>query len=246
MLRSHAFIVLFLLLAPSIGFSFCSYQEEREYLLSDMNQALARTIEQQRSIEISPDTIQNYIGHLLIPELRERSYVYYAMEEGAPYDYLCSDSLVWTDGEERCRFQSYATLSPLTILMLSDQRWSLFFLSLSVMWLLFAMRYFGRRAEAVALSMGQVVLSSDGRFHTRQGDALHLTPMQEQLLKMFFLADRHALSKQEICDALWPKKPDASDTLYTLIKRIKPVLEPANLHIDSERGKEYVLRPGRE
>ena len=52
----------------------------------------------------------------------------------------------------------------------------------------------------------------------------------------------HQLSKQEICDALWPKKPDASETLYTLIRRIKPVIElNSNLMIESERGKSYRL-----
>jgi DNA-binding response OmpR family regulator len=66
--------------------------------------------------------------------------------------------------------------------------------------------------------------------------------MQEQLLKLFFAAPRHSLSKQEICDSLWPRKPDASDTLYTLIKRLKPVLEEqGGLQITSDRGKGYIL-----
>jgi DNA-binding SARP family transcriptional activator len=56
------------------------------------------------------------------------------------------------------------------------------------------------------------------------------------------MSEGHRLSKQEICDTLWPRKPDASATLYTLVKRLKPVVEEqGGLQIKSERGKEYIL-----
>ena len=62
-------------------------------------------------------------------------------------------------------------------------------------------------------------------------------------MEMFMMTESHSLSKQEICDRLWPKKPDASDTLYTLIKRVKPILESnSNLKIESYRGKSYTLK----
>lgn len=78
---------------------------------------------------------------------------------------------------------------------------------------------------------------------TLSGKQIHLTPMQHSLLKMFITSDTHTLSKQEICDQLWPKKPDASDTLYTLIKRIKPIIEThSTLKIESDRGKSYSLK----
>ena len=55
--------------------------------------------------------------------------------------------------------------------------------------------------------------------------------------------DTHTLSKQDICERLWPKKPDASDTLYTLIRRIKPIVETnSRLKIESDRGRNYSLR----
>ena len=51
-----------------------------------------------------------------------------------------------------------------------------------------------------------------------------------------------SLTKTEICKALWPKKPDASETLYTLIRRLKPVIEQhSNLKIESDRSKAYRL-----
>ncbi len=64
--------------------------------------------------------------------------------------------------------------------------------------------------------------------------------MSVKCLTYYLNNTHHQLSKQEICDALWPKKPDASETLYTLIRRIKPVIEQnSNLMIESERGKSY-------
>ena len=66
--------------------------------------------------------------------------------------------------------------------------------------------------------------------------------MQYQLMEMFFKSPSHQLTKTEICDALWPKKPDASETLYTLIRRLKPVIEQnSTLKIESNRGKAYRL-----
>ena len=74
------------------------------------------------------------------------------------------------------------------------------------------------------------------------GRQIKLTPMQQQLMEMFFRSKTHSLLKSEICEALWPKKPDASDTLYTLIRRIKPIIEEhSNLKIESDRGKSYEL-----
>ncbi len=62
-------------------------------------------------------------------------------------------------------------------------------------------------------------------------------------MEMFFQSPSHSLTKAEICDALWPKKPDASETLYTLIKRLKPVIEQhTDLKIESDRGKAYELK----
>lgn len=78
---------------------------------------------------------------------------------------------------------------------------------------------------------------------TAEGEQIRLTPMQHSLLEMFMTSEKHSLSKQEICNRLWPKKPDASDTLYTLVRRIKPVIEAnSKLKIESDRGKSYSLK----
>jgi DNA-binding SARP family transcriptional activator len=61
-------------------------------------------------------------------------------------------------------------------------------------------------------------------------------------MEMLWLSPSRQLSKTEICDALWPKKPDANETLYTLIRRLKPIIEQhSDLKIEVDRGKSYGL-----
>ena len=82
----------------------------------------------------------------------------------------------------------------------------------------------------------------EGRFVTANGTQIQLTPMQQRLMEMFFNSPSHSLTKAEICDALWPKKPDASETLYTLVRRLRPVVEQnSDIRIVSDRNKAYRL-----
>ncbi|MGN0047301.1 MAG: helix-turn-helix domain-containing protein [Bacteroides sp.] len=72
---------------------------------------------------------------------------------------------------------------------------------------------------------------------------LHLTPMQERLMDMFMKAPNHKLTKQEICDTLWPNKDNAAETLYTTMRRLRNELhESSDWEIESERGKSYELK----
>jgi DNA-binding winged helix-turn-helix (wHTH) protein len=90
---------------------------------------------------------------------------------------------------------------------------------------------------------GLMMNTTDCSFYDLNHHSIKLTPMQMQLMRMFFTAANHKISKHEICTTLWPKKPDASETLYTLIRRLKPIVEKnGNLEIVSERGKDYQLR----
>lgn len=97
--------------------------------------------------------------------------------------------------------------------------------------------------QAPVYCYGGLAMSADGdSFFNDRGESIRLTPMQHELLKMFFSEPEHRLSKHEICERLWPKKDDASDTLYTLIKRFKPVIEGCSrLRIETERGRAYIL-----
>lgn len=79
-------------------------------------------------------------------------------------------------------------------------------------------------------------------FYDADHAPIHFTPMQRQLLLLFWEAPAHRLSKEEICAALWPKKEDANSTLYTLVKRLKPVVESrTDLKIVADRERGYLL-----
>ena len=111
--------------------------------------------------------------------------------------------------------------------------------SMVLLWSLFCL-YQHSRLSALGFYGGLAL--QDGRFVNAKGCEVKLTPMQQQLMEMLWQSPSHQLSKAEICDALWPKKPDASETLYTLIRRLKPIIEEhSDLKIESDRGKSYGL-----
>ena len=137
-------------------------------------------------------------------------------------------------------FRPRPQVSTATILSLSDQRPSMILWSMVLLWSLFCL-YQHRRLSALGLYGGLAL--HDGRFVNAKGIEVKLTPMQQQLMEMLWQSPSHKLSKTEICDALWPKKPDASETLYTLIRRLKPIIEEhSDLKIESDRGKSYGLK----
>lgn len=53
-----AVIVFFSLMLPSLVLSYGNYVTTREHIIADVNQALAQTILQKASDEITPDTIR--------------------------------------------------------------------------------------------------------------------------------------------------------------------------------------------
>jgi hypothetical protein len=79
--------------------------------------------------------------------------------------------------------------------------------------------------------------------HSSMRANLTLTPMQEQLMNMFLESPTRTLTKEEICSALWPKKDNPDDTLYTFISRMKSSLarQSSSYRIENKRGREYFL-----
>ena len=139
--------------------------------------------------------------------------------------------ITYTVGRERGRwkvtFNTEAKCSAAMIWSLSDQRLSAW---LTVMALLSLALSFRGRRKSQPITMDSF-------------SATHLTPMQRQLMEMFVASDSHSLSKHEICNALWPKKDDASETLYALISRLKRELDKtSNYDIISDRGRAYILK----
>ena len=224
MKQRHAVIVLFALIISSSFTSFSSYKSTSMMVSEDMDRALTLALEEQKSDVISQDTIRTFNSHLQIVELRGRATL-----------------AVDTRGR---KFQAYAHCSEATIFSLSDQRPATILWALTGIW---AILIWYRRQHVQMFctnnSYGGLTYSEeDSRFYATDGHQVQLTPMQHQLMEMFFKSPSHLLTKAEICDTLWPKKPDASETLYTLIRRLKPVVEHnSDLKIESDRGRAYKL-----
>ena len=218
MKQQYAVVVLFALIIASGMVSLTSYKTTEKLVTEDVNQALAKTLDEQQSDVISADTIQVFNKHLQMEALRGRAV-------------LTVDT--------RREFRPRPQVSTATILSLSDQRPAMVLWSIALLWGLFCM-YQHRRKMTLGLYGGLAL--QNGRFVNAKGCEVKFTPMQQQLMEMLWLSPSHQLSKAEICDALWPKKPDASETLYTLIRRLKPIIEEhSDLKIESDRGKSYGL-----
>ena len=184
--------------------------------------------------------IENYRQHLQIAALRRRSVVSYALGEDAHS--LCSRQMKWRSGSRSLRVQSYADCSFVTVWGLSDQRLPFAFLLLALVWMTASIVYFRRHREGRFVLGRMVYAASDHSFRDWHGEKIAFTPMQQQLMELFINATDRKLSKAVICETLWPKKPDASETLYTLIRRLKPIVsERCGLKIVADRGDGYRL-----
>lgn len=225
-------ILIFLfIMASAFCTSMCSFRSASDRIEADVNNALELTLAEMQCDVVSADTIRCYRNYLTIAELK---------------DTACIAMRTVRRGErQETEIVAEANCNFMTVFMLSDQRASGLLLFAGILWImgsLWYMRRFKPEVLVEGLRYGGLIYTNE-KFMTSKGEQIRLTPMQHTLLEMFMNSENHCLSKQEICDRLWPKKPDASDTLYTLIKRMKPIIEEhSNLKIESDRGKSYTLK----
>lgn len=252
-------ILIFLLLCLSAMATSCgSYRKAERNIENDLKQALAKTINENGMETMRQDSIRAYrsiartegemmtiaVGdetlrrHLRNPQLGEMAFITYKVR--------CER------GGWKVTFDTEAKCSAAMIWNLSDQRLSAWFAVMALLSL--ALSFRGRRQsqptnEARAESQARLgyALHEGGRqsqpITMDSFSATHLTPMQRQLMEMFVASGSHRLSKHEICDALWPKKDDASETLYALISRLKRELDKTgSFDIISDRGRAYILK----
>ena len=227
-------ILIFILLCLSAMATSCgSYRKAERNIENDLKQALAKTINEKGMETMRQDSIRAYrsiartegemmtiaVGdetlrrHLRNPQLGEMAFITYTVR--------CER------GGWKVTFDTEAKCSAVMIWSLSDQRLSAW---LAVMALLSLALSFRGRRQSQPITMDSF-------------SATHLTPMQRQLMEMFVASGSHRLSKHEICDALWPKKDDASETLYALISRLKRELDKtSSFDIISDRGRAYILK----
>ena len=266
----HSLLVLAVLVISAIATSANSYHRMQRGIECDLDRALVITLHENRDQWLTPDTIQDYRSHLSIDFLKETSLLCYVVDDkhrpnrqgtkGNARQQLTSKTMTLNSHAVR----GYANCSFADVFGLSDQRLPLSLAILSVLWFVATTWHYRRQhanegndALCVALadnantnegSVAHTVgalsyLNEDDCFYNHiSQEVVRFTPMQHRLMRMFFASKLHQLSKQDICASLWPKKPDASETLYSLIRRIKPIIESNKLTIESERGMAYRLR----
>ena len=225
------YIVFSFLMLCALCTGINSYHRTEYMIAQDVNQALKQVLLKMPDNVVTTDTIRCYRNYLTIAELKDTAGI--AMRT------------VRRGGRWETKLVAEANCNFATTFKMSDQKASGSLLFIGMLWLLSSLWYVRRNKPELivqGLAYGGIVFHDD-KFMTISGEEIRLTPMQHSLLEMFITTDSHTLSKQEICDQLWPKKPDASDTLYTLIKRIKPIIEThSTLKIESDRGKSYSLK----
>ena len=227
-------ILIFIVLClTAVATSYGSYRKAQRNIESDLQQALAKTINEKGVETMRQDSIRACRSIAR----REGEMMTIAVGDETLRRHLRNQQLgemafiTYTVGRERGRwkvtFNTEAKCSAAMIWSLSDQRLSAW---LTVMALLSLALSFRGRRQSPPITMDSL-------------SATHLTPMQRQLMEMFVASDSHSLSKHEICNALWPKKDDASETLYALISRLKRELDKtSNYDIISDRGRAYILK----
>ena len=123
MKQRYAVVVLFALIIASSMVSLTSYKATEELVTADMNQALAKALEEQQSDVISADTIQVFNNHLQIEGLRGNAVLAVDTKKG---------------------FCPRPQVSTATILSLSDQRPAMVLWSMALLWGLFCINRYRR------------------------------------------------------------------------------------------------------
>lgn len=233
MKQKYAVVILLALICASGLTSFKSYQATERIVAEDMVYALTKALAEQQSDVISSDTIRVFNSYLKLEQLRGNAVLAVTTRQEGPQtgDHQSGTGL-------RCE----ARCSAATIFLLSDQRPASILWTMAILWGLYC--FWRYRKQVPLMVFGGLAYSEhEGRFYNTMGKQVRLTPMQLQLMEMFFRSESHLLTKTEICKALWPKKDDANDTLYTLIRRLKPIIEAhSDLMIESDRGRAYELK----
>ena len=245
MKQKYAVVILLALICASGLTSFRSYQAMERIVAEDMACALTKALAEQQSDVISSDTIRVFNSYLKLEQLRGNAVlaVTTRQERLLAGDHQSGNRLAACyRSDARTGLRCEARCSAATIFLLSDQRPASVLWTMAILWGLYC--FWRYRKQVPLMVFGGLAYSEhDGYFYNTMGKQVRLTPMQLQLMEMFFRSESHQLTKTEICDALWPKKDDANDTLYTLIRRLKPIIEAhSDLMIESDRGRAYELK----
>ena len=232
-----------------------NYHVTRNEITADLNQALALTLLEKKEPIVTQDTIRAYKqlrrtsgGQVLIAVSDERFCRHLKNRRLKETSFLTFDVV---DKEYQGGSTDEQAIYSDTLMMAAAILWTIG----SMLYLrkrekenlvLQPVEGYGQPAEDGTQStedIGELTYSdADDRFYGADHTPIHFTPMQQQLMRLFWQSPSHSISKEEICAALWPKKDDANDTLYTLIRRLKPIVEEhTRLKIVADRRRNYSL-----
>lgn len=179
--------------------------------------------------------------------------------------YLASDTVLWMAGNlpaaylQKTKiglsFQGYVHCSFATVFELMNKSLPGLFFCLSLLlggchaYLCYSEKSGKWKPEVLSASgthmiaYGDMALSCDTScFYKKDREKLKMTPQQYTVMEMFFRSPTHILTRAEICETLWPGKLNADETLNTLIRRLRPLVEEnSNLKITTDRGRAYIL-----
>lgn len=230
MKKSVAFIVFITIVAASVGAGIDSLIRAERSAQLDVDRALSLTLQRCESGRIDADTIRVYRSLIAMDAVRDTAYL---------------SMTVSGEGERReARLQANTGLTAWDVWRLSDQRATGALAALAALWALASMLWLRRGQQQLEglVFIGSLCFDTANHTFSVGRRNVHFTPMQGQLMELFFHAPDHRLTHEEICNQLWPRKPNANETLYSLIRRLKPLVEEnGRLHIECERGRSYRL-----
>ena len=244
-------IVFFSLMIPSLLLSYGNYKMTKEHIIDDVNQALAQTILYKASDRITADTLKVYRSNLKIARLKTTSYLTMCTEKPSNVSF-CSDTMSYKYGEERLYVRAYPNCSKAAVFSMSEQTVPGILFIASLLWGMFSMFYLNHK-KSLNLSLqpdnqlmvfGDITFSdSCSLFYNGNNEEIHFTPMQFAFMKMLMTSECKKVPVSDICEKLWPGKDNARETLYTLVRRLKPVVESnSNVRIISDKGGYYSLK----
>lgn len=213
--KLSSFIVVFLFLAAMFSGE-RSYKNAQCSIIRDLNNAMSATLARTQSNTITPDTIYMLRENLTIPVLKDSTYISYCLPGDKPKG-ICSDTMML----DKAAVRSYADVTFASVFGLADKRMPAAFTLLALFWM-----------------MGSMLLTKKNQNTV----FAQLTPMQHQLIDMFLTSQNGELSKDDICNALWPNKPQPDETLYSLIRHLKTALKGSGYEIETRRGFGYRLK----
>ena len=185
MKQKYMVMVLLALIGAASLTSFHSYRATERLVTSDMNQALALALAEQKTDVINSDTIQVFNSYLQLEQLK-------------------GQAVLAVDTRQR-GFHCYAKCSTATIFSMSEQRPAFALWTLAMLWAAFCFFYRQRKIPLLTglQQYGGLNYSArEGRFFDAQGEYVRLTPMQQQLMGNL----QHPLAQERRCqrDALHP------------------------------------------